>query len=219
MGPPGSHLKFSEHGQDFFVLGNVGFKENGFFVDIGAADGITGSNTYCLEKFYRWRGICVDPNPVFLQTLFNARDNVVCTLCVHAETGKILPFQFADNKDLFYGWNFRASLRQHAEPIDYEIAKSFVEVNVMTISLNDLLKLYNAPIDIDYLSIDAEGSEYSILSTFDFSKYNIACITVEHAYREDRKDIYDLLVANGYTRVEESRSGNEDWYLKNYNPR
>lgn len=218
MGPPGSHLKISEHGQEFFVLGNLGFKERGFFVDIGAADGITGSNTYILEKFYKWDGICVDPNPVLLQSLMNCRDNVVSTLCVHSETGKILPFQFPDNKDLFYGWNFRASLRQHAEPIDYEVAKSFREINVMTISLNDLLKLYNAPYNIDYLSIDAEGSEYSILSTFDFSKYHIACITVEHAFREDREQIFNLLTRNGYTRVQEDPNRNEDYYIKDYKP-
>lgn len=216
MGPPGSHLKFSEHGQDFFVLSEIGYKDHGFFVDIGAADGIIGSNTYALEKFYKWSGICVDPNPIFLQSLMNCRDNVVCTLCVHAETGKILPFQFADNPDIFYGWNFRASLRQHAEPIAEEVLESFVQINVMTISLNDLLLLYSAPKDIDYLSIDAEGSEYSILSTFDFSKYNIKCITVEHAYRPDRVDIYNLLTANGYTRVQVERSGNEDWYIKDY---
>jgi hypothetical protein len=69
------------------------------------------------------------------------------------------------------------------------------------------------------LSIDAEGSEYSILSTFDFSKYNIACITLEHAYRDDRQDIYNLLTTNGYTRVNVEQSANEDWYVKNYNPR
>jgi FkbM family methyltransferase len=219
MGPPGSHLKISEHGQEFFVLGSNGYKERGFFIDIGAADGITGSNTYILEKFYKWSGICVDPNPVFLQSLFNCRDTVVSSLCVHSETGKILPFQFADNPDLFYGWNFRASLRQHAEPIDFEVAKSFREINVLTISLNDLLKLYNAPYNIDYLSIDAEGSEYAILSTFDFSKYNITCITVEHAFREDREDLYKLLTSKGYIRAQEDPNRNEDWYVKDQNPR
>ena len=57
---------------------------------------------------------------------------------------------------------------------------------VETISLNDLLKKFNAPKYIDYLSIDTEGSEFEILSSLDFSKY-ISVITCEHNYSSKRK--------------------------------
>ena len=76
MGPEGSKLHISESGQDFFVLDQLYYKQNGFFVDIGASDGITGSNTFVLEKFYKWNGICVDPNPSTLKSLCGARDVV-----------------------------------------------------------------------------------------------------------------------------------------------
>lgn len=213
MGPAGSKLKFSENFQDFFVLGNCGYKEHGYFIDIGAADGITGSNTFLLEKFYKWNGICVDPNPIFLQSLHNCRDNPVSTLCVHSETGNILPFKFLDNPDQFYGWNFRAGLKEYFE-LDQNTSVSFSEINVLTISLNDLLKLYNAPTDIDYISIDAEGSEFDILKTFDFEKYNVTCLTVEHAFTAQREKVYELLVSKGYERVDVDKSDNEDWFIK-----
>lgn len=214
MGPEGSNLKFSENFQDWFVLQEVGFKSDGYFVDIGAGDGITASNTYLLEKFYKWQGICVDPNPFFTQTLSSVRNSFSSTLCVHEETGKILPFRFNANEELFYGWNFRAGLSQHLDKIDPAFDQHFATINVLTISLSDLLKLYHAPKIIDYLSIDTEGSEYSILKDFDFTEYDIACITVEHSFTEDREKIYNLLTANGYKRVEEHRSNNEDWYLR-----
>jgi len=52
MGPEGSSLKFSENGCDFWALDNSYYRK-GYFVDIGASDGVTASNTYLLEKFYK----------------------------------------------------------------------------------------------------------------------------------------------------------------------
>lgn len=214
MGPAGSQLKIAENGQDFFALEQAKYKEHGFFVDIGAADGITGSNTFILEKFYKWNGICVDPNPVFMQSLFNCRDSSVSTLCVYSETGQILPFKFCTDNNQFFGWNFRSGLKSHVATIDQEIDKSFSTINVLTISLNDLLRLYNAPKEIDYISLDTEGSEYDILKTFDFEQYDVKCFTVEHAFTETRQMIYDLLTTKNYTRIDTERSGQEDWYVK-----
>jgi FkbM family methyltransferase len=214
MGPAGSQLKLSENGQDFFALENAKYKEHGYFVDIGAADGITGSNTFILEKFYKWNGICVDPNPVFMQSLFNCRDSHVSTLCVYSETGKILPFKFCSDNNQFFGWNFRAGLTTHVDQIDNNIEQSFSSVNVLTISLNDLLELYNAPKEIDYISLDTEGSEYSILKTFDFSKYSVKCFTVEYDNEKNRQQIYELLSINGYSRLQDRYTGQEDWYIK-----
>ena len=48
MGPEGSNLKLSENDQDFWVLDKMHYRKDGFFVDIGAGDGVTGSNTFIL---------------------------------------------------------------------------------------------------------------------------------------------------------------------------
>ena len=84
---------------------------------------------------------------------------------------------------------------------------------VVTISLSDLLNFYKAPREIDYLSIDTEGSEYEILSAFDFEKYKIKIITVEHNWTSDRKKLFDLLHANGYQQVHENATHCDDWYV------
>lgn len=214
MGPPGSQLKITEAGQDFWVLENTWYKEYGYFIDIGAADGITGSNTFILEKFYKWHGICVDPNPIFLQSLHNSRNAHVSTLCAYSETGKIMPFKFCADEQQFYGWNFRSGLTNHLDVIDQDIEKSFSTMNVMTISLNDLLELYSAPVDIDYISIDTEGSEYDILKTFNFEKYNVKCWTIEHDNGENKKLIDYLMYNNGYKRITERYTAQESWFVK-----
>lgn len=215
MGPEGSNLKISEQGQDFFALEQNAYREHQFFVEVGASDGLTASNTFILEKFYKWQGICVDPNPAFMQSLMNCRDSFVSTLCVYNETGKILPFKFCVDDSQFYGWNFRAGLTDHVGNINPDIDKCFVDINVLTITLTDLLDLYKAPTNIGYISLDTEGSEYEILKSFDFEKYNVKCWTIEHEFSDDRSAIQQLMKDNGYTRFIDYNTGNEDWYFKN----
>ena len=87
---------------------------------------------------------------------------------------------------------------------------------VNTISLVDLLKKYNAPKVIDYLSIDTEGSEFQILSQFDFDAYQFRVITCEHNFTKSREKIYDLLTSKGYVRQYIGLSKWDDWYFKSF---
>ena len=49
--------------------------ERGFFIEVGANDGYFESNTYYLEKFKNWRGICIEPIPELYQTCIKERKN------------------------------------------------------------------------------------------------------------------------------------------------
>jgi FkbM family methyltransferase len=203
-----------DRGHEKFVLKHTGHKQQGYFVDIGAADGITASNSFALEKWFKWHGICVDPNPAFLQSLYNCRDSHVSTLCVYSESGKIVPFKFFNNPDSFYGWNFRSGISNYVGIVSPDVMHEFKEINVFTISLNDLLSLYCAPQNIDYISLDIEGAEYDVLKTFDFDRYNVKCFTIEHANAPFRDRLFDLMRANGYKRADDEQPSNEDWYVK-----
>ena len=86
-------------------------------------------------------------------------------------------------------------------------------ISVNTISLNDAIKIYFNNISPSYISIDTEGSEFDILSTHDFSKYNFSVITVEHNFTDQREKIHSLLSKNGYQRKYEELSMQDDWYI------
>jgi hypothetical protein len=66
---------------------------------------------------------------------------------------------------------------------------------------------------MDYLSIDTEGSEYDILSSFNFDKYKFRVITSEHNFTQNREKIYTLLKKQGYERKFEDISEFDDWYV------
>ena len=119
-----------------------------------------------------------------------------------------MPFSEADATEI-------STLSAYTES-DYhaEARKNSKTYDVKTVSLNDLLNRYQAPSNLDYLSIDTEGSEYDILNAFDFDKYNFKIITCEHAWMPRREKIYALLTAKGYIRKFERISRWDDWYVK-----
>ncbi len=87
------------------------------------------------------------------------------------------------------------------------------KISVSTISLNDLLDQNKAPLFIDYLSLDTEGSEYEILKNVNFNKYFFGMIDVEHNFVEPkRSNIKKLLESNGYTYFKQNNV--DDIYVK-----
>ena len=213
MGPEGFLLKFSENDYDKWLLHKTNFKHNGYFVDIGAGDGVIGSNTYLLEKFYNWQGIAVDPNPTFLKSLCGSRDCLISDLAVYKQSGKVLPFKHLQpHRTEFVGWNFRSGLAEHVDKTSIE----FDDHRVFSITLNDLLKLYNAPQKIDYISIDAEGSEVDILDSFNFKSFDIDYFTVESNNETNRNKIIEIMKNNNYTLIEDKES-KEDRFEKQLN--
>jgi len=72
-----------------------------------------------------------------------------------------------------------------------------------------------APREIDYVSIDTEGSELAILQAFDFADFDIKIMTVEHNFIEsNRQEVFKLLSGKGFMRLFESLSKFDDWYVK-----
>jgi FkbM family methyltransferase len=194
--------------QDIFALVCTGFKRNGFFVEFGATNGMTLSNTLLLERQYGWSGILAEPAKTWHDELAKNRTAALEFDCLWSKTGQKMMFSETAEGELstLSGFSDAEGIGRRTK-----IAASY-EVN--TISLNDLLVKHNAPHLIDYLSIDTEGSEYEILNAFDFSKHTISVITCEHNFTPMRSKIHDLLSRNGYRRVLYAASRFDDWYIK-----
>lgn len=201
-----SHSQFR---QDLFVLAELGFKRNGYFVEFGATDGDHLCNSHLLEKEFGWTGILAEPARVWHAKLKANRAAHIETNCVWSSTGETLQFNEVNSPELSTISRFNSS-DEHTEA-----RKRGRSYDVHTISLNDLLAKYDAPAHLDYLSIDTEGSELEILAQLDFDRYRFSVITCEHNGTAARAKIYDLLTSHGYVRKLEAVSECDDWYVSN----
>jgi FkbM family methyltransferase len=205
-----STKKVEEH-RDLLIFLSDNFKQNGYFLEFGAHNGLFRSNTYILEKFFNWTGLLCEPMPLaYEQCKKNRPNSVVTNDCIWSKTNELLEFREVNISSglstikVFMDSDTKAEDRKHG--IDYK---------VKTISLLDFLDKYNSPTLIDYFSIDTEGSEFYILNSFDFSKYKFNFINCEHNHTKSREKLYNLLTSNGYTRMHPESSKHNDWYIRN----
>ena len=201
------HIKtrrtYSQIEQDIMVEKFFNKKMGGYFLDVGAYDGETLSNTYMLERMYGWNGICIEPLPDKF-TLCNAIRRAKCyNYAVYNENDKKLSFIKADVLS-----GIASDIDCHKHILNNE------QIEVTTKTLTYILEDAQAPTYIDYMSLDTEGSEFEILKNIDFSKYTIGYIDIEHNYIEPRRtQMRDFLLSKGYIYKAENRW--DDIYIHN----
>lgn len=167
--------------------------KKGYYVEIGASDGIELSNTYLLE-INNWKGICVEPIPTRYDKLIQNRPNAICynKAVYHTSDLEVL-FTISNRYDLLSGVTDYLTTYKDLVMFDH------TDILVQTKTLNDILIDAKAPSFIEYLSVDTEGTELEILKSVDLKKYKFGIIDVEHNYEEPRRsDIRKLLLDNGY---------------------
>jgi FkbM family methyltransferase len=207
--PLAPHSK-SQLFQELWALWRAGGKRDGYFVEFGASSGVKLSNTWFLETGMGWNGILAEPHPVHVEHVRAARRCHVSDLCVYSRSNETMTFRMVAESD-------HLSRLADIDPMDGHEAdgrQAFEETTVRTISLNDLLTRYDAPREIDYLSIDTEGSELEILRSFDFDRWRVNAVTVEHNYTAAEQALDALFFANGYRRVWPQVSRFDAWYVK-----
>jgi FkbM family methyltransferase len=193
--------------QDLFVLDTLNYKLNGYFVEFGATNGKDLSNTYLLEKKFSWVGILAEPGKNWHEELISNRESLISTKCVWKSSGELINF----NQTVYPEFSTIGSLTNF-DGME-KSRESQEHYLVETISLQELLRDAGAPKFIDYISIDTEGSEFEILSLFNFSEYQFGVLTVEHNHNHNETKIDQLLLDNGYVRVHRSISDFDGWYL------
>ncbi len=209
---PRAHLSQSQIMQDLWVLHELGEKRGGFFVEFGAGNGVTMSNTHLLEKRYGWTGILAEPNPTFHRRLRRERAAPGTAIehdCVWARTGEMQSF-LCTEKPAF------SRLAGVAPDDVFERAGRRVvarEIAVPTVSLDDLLDRHGAPERIDYISVDTEGAERAILEAFDFGRRHVLLWTVEHNFTPERAAVHAIMERQGYVRRFPEFSRFDDWYI------
>ena len=208
------HLSSSQLFQDLFVLYVLKGKKNGSFLEFGATDGLSLSNSKLLEENFGWKGVLAEPSPPWHDQLRKNRPSTqIITDCIFSSSGKNLDFFVSDHGVLSTIQEYRNS-SGHADNLDRNNGGTLVKVP--TISLNDVFVKYFDSKPIDYMSVDTEGSELTILKSFDFEKFGPKLMTVEHCEIPDyQEQINALLLKNDYQCAFKGYSQFDGWYIRN----
>jgi FkbM family methyltransferase len=202
--------------QDAFASFVIGEKYKKTFLEFGATDGVSLSNSYMLENSYKWIGLLAEPSPQWHDELKNNRPNTkILTKCIWKSSGEKLDFFVSNVGELSSINDFiHSDLSSMPGNTQARVQKGKV-VEVETISINDAIKNNFGGDAPSYISIDTEGSEYEILQSFDFEKYQPVLFTIEHNFTDLENKIDELMHSNGYVRVFKEITAFDAWYVNN----
>ena len=172
---------YSQYKQDY-LLEKAFFNDlkNGVFIDIGAHDGISLSNTYWFEN-KGWSGICIEPNPTVFKQLKKNRKCICVNACI-SDIEKTIDFLKIEGYSDMLSGILNKYTNEHIERIDREIKEKSGKKEIIKVpakTLNNISK-ENKITHITYLSIDTEGNELDILQNIDFQHLKVDLITIEN---------------------------------------
>ena len=180
-----TRMYYGLNGLDLKMRRHLGF-DGGFFVEVGANDGVTQSNTLHYERHRGWRGVLVEPSHC---NYFKCRANrspesqVFCAACV--------PFNYAERfVPMVYSSLMSVSElegsdlpdpRQHAESGRQYLPphEDVVAYGAVPRTLNDILIEAKAPLSIDFFSLDVEGNELQVLEGVDHAQFRFRHLLIE----------------------------------------
>lgn len=144
----------------------------GVFVELGANDGYSYSNTYFLERMCGWRGVLIEPLPYLHGICQRMRPRSQCfnVACVADESTTSVTIVDADVMSVTLG-------QQDPERERARINSS-TRFDVPATTLSSVLDRANEP-DIDFASIDVEGAELAVLDGLDLSRHTPTFLLVE----------------------------------------
>jgi FkbM family methyltransferase len=195
---------YSQDGQDSFLDTQIfrGYRR-GVFVDVGAYDGVTFSNTLFFEKDRKWTGLNIEPHPDFFKELVVARPR--CTnlnVAIDAKEGST-EFLHIDGPTSVLSGILENYDPRHLARIARECDALGTHRNVIQVPTRRLDTLFREHrlTRIHYLSIDVEGSEMNCIQTIDFDEVYIDVIGFENNFEDASRPIVEYLVQKGYKQI------------------
>jgi FkbM family methyltransferase len=198
----------SQTGEDAKLLAYFHRKRDGVYVEVGAFDGIEMSNSYAFEQI-GWRGLLVEADPDLADKCRRNRPNatIVNSAAVPPGSPSHVTFQVASenrglssleldrtSRSLLKAWTGRVTIRQ---------------ITVPAATLDDILAGVGIG-EIDFMTIDVEGHEWSVLRGLDLRRWRPRVLILERNGTLPDRRIFEHLQRHGYRYT--GRTGVNDWY-------
>lgn len=200
----------AQYNQDQYLNEVIFFnKRFGIFIEIGAHDGISYSNTYFFERALNWKGLCIEPNPEVFEKLKKNRKCVVENCAIGLKNDYLSYLKISGYGEMLSGILDDYDQR-HIERIDRTLKlhggkKELIKVEVRPLSSFEILD----DKDIDFMTIDTEGNELKILESIDFTQLHVKVVLVENNYSNPA--FCDLLKKFGYVLI--NKLGSDDIFI------
>jgi hypothetical protein len=204
--------------------------QSGFFLEVGAYDGVFQSNTYHLERELNWTGILIEPVfKAYLQCIKNRQKSIVlnCLLTSYSDYKK-KKYSFGDfdaYSKMSKRWGGHPagggpmssvlSFKKNGDikRLFEKIRRNYSFVPVLNFPMQIILDEFSIN-KIDFFSLDVEGHEYEVLNGINFEKVKIKYISAEIRTSEEKK-VFDYLFSKGFKLIERLTNynikDNPDW--------
>jgi hypothetical protein len=220
---PNERYRF--HGQaqqDLTVIKILNDKEYGFFVDLAANEWRSSSNTYVLEYYNHWKGVCIEPLTQYIIPLLSNRKCQLFVNPVSEKANEIVKFRNRKGESGILGTDFTTegagTKNNSLEVNELDNKGAFnpkTDIELITTTFTDILDFAKAPAIIDYLSLDIEGAEYFAMKGFDFSRYTILLMSIERP----SPNLHYLLIKKGYLFLFQNSDWGDCFYVHHTIPR
>jgi len=191
---------YSQMGEDLVIDKLVGWKERGFYVDVGANDPVRFNNTY---RFYKrgWRGINLEPDLGRFEEIKKARlRDTNLNIGVGGKAGLMTLYRFMPDT---------LSTFSEKEAKEYQ-REGYILREKRKVRVEGMATIFAKHVgkrQIDFMSIDTEGFDEEVLASNDWKKYRprIICVESENVGRILKNAGYELVLDNGLNRIYQNK--------------
>lgn len=175
----------SQLSQDRIVATLLRQKRSGYFVDAASSEPLLHSNTRTLERDFGWSGLCIEANPRFWNATASMRKRCCLVGAAVAERRAEMNYHSYPNAFAGMGGLIRPGTKNAFKP---------PSMAVQAVTMAEVLKRFNAPPTIDFMSLDVEGAEELAMRAFPFDVHTVSIMSIERP----RAKLVSLLQSHGY---------------------
>lgn len=188
--------------QDIFALLVNQFKP-GYYIEIGANDGFTLSNTLYLEEHFGWSGLLAEANPKYADSLARRKHATIINKAIADEAGFE---QFTDA-------GLHGGLTKWLDALHACHTDQALRISVPCITLKQMFDEVRVPEVIDFFSVDVEGGELPIVRQLVQNERRVRCGCIEVNQRENDFDMMKgLLERSDYKIAWEGLTGHDIYF-------